>query len=115
MLAFADTTACVGLLRVWCVLANKVGFGLVTLVPLCRLPVRITNVNLLGQILGGFQLRNKIKAKQERGRYMYCLLFKLEQSCVKESKTTKIVPKLVIHSNIFKGYLLFLVLYGFSD
>ena len=46
---------------------------------------------------------------------MYCLLFKLEQSCVEESKTTKIVPKLVNHSNIFKGYLLFLVLYGFSD
>ena len=46
---------------------------------------------------------------------MYCLLFKLEQSCVEESKTTKIVPKLVIHSNIFKGYLSFLVLYGFSD
>ena len=68
MLAFADTTACVGLLRVWCVLADKVGFGLVTLVPLCRLPVRITNVNLLGQILGGFQLRNKIKVKQERVR-----------------------------------------------
>ena len=37
---------------------------------------------------------------------MYCLLFKLEQSCVEESTTTKIVPKLVIHSNIFKGYLL---------
>ena len=68
MLAFADTTACVGLLRVWCVLANKVGFGPATLVPLYQLAVRITNVNLLDQILGGFQLRNKIKAKQERGR-----------------------------------------------
>ena len=68
MLAFADTTACVGLLPVWCVLANKVGFGPATLVPLYRLPVRIANVNLLDQILGGFQLRNKIKVKQERVR-----------------------------------------------
>ena len=68
MLAFADTTACVGLLRVWCVLANKVGFGPATLVPLYQLAVRIKNVNLFHQILGGFQLRNKIKAKQERVR-----------------------------------------------
>ena len=68
MLAFADTTACVGLLRVWCVLANKVGFGPATLVPLYQLAVRITNVNVLDQMSGGFQLRNKIKAKQERDR-----------------------------------------------
>ena len=68
MLAFADTTACVGLLRVWCVLANKVGFGPATLVPLCQLAVRNTNVNLLEQITGGFHLRNNIKAKQESGR-----------------------------------------------